>query len=527
MDRPLAAARHLETGSPALRMCGITKRYGAVVANRDVDLSFDSGSIHGLLGENGAGKSTLMKILFGLVTPDEGFIEKDGRRVEIGSAADAIGLGIGMVQQHFSLIDDFTVVENLVLGHEPHRRGLLDLDTARDRIRELSDRYRFRVDPLQRVGDLAVGARQRVEILKALFHGAEILILDEPTAALAPHEVEELSRVLVELREQDRTVIFISHKLGEVVSLCDRVTVLRDGAVGGERIIEAVEREPGRSRTVLLGELARMMVGRELPEPPPHDTEAGEFVLKVRGVGDGERLGPLDLTIRAGEILGVAGVEGNGQTQLVELLVGVRRCRAGTIELDGTDITRWSVRRRLAAGLGHIAEDRHGAAIAEHLDLAHNALLGFDRVAPMVRARHTWLSLTAMRRFAAGLVRRYRIQAGAVTDAVSSLSGGNQQKLVVGRELSRAPKLFIAAQPTRGLDVGATSFVHNELAELRRSGAAILLVSLELNEILSLADRLVVMSGGRIAGEMGSAEVDTVTLGLWMTGEVTTTPMAS
>jgi len=511
-----------------LRMCGITKRYGTVVANDRIDLSFAHGSVHGLLGENGAGKSTLMKVLFGLVTPDEGFIEKDGRRVEIGSAADSIRLGIGMVQQHFSLIDDFTVAENLVLGHEPRRRGLLDLDSAHQQIQELSDRYRFRIDPLQRVGDLAVGARQRVEILKALYHGAEILILDEPTAALAPHEVDELSRVLLELREQGRTVIFISHKLGEVVSLCDRVTVLRDGAVGGEREIEASEREPGTARTDLVGELARMMVGRDLPEPPPHDTVAGDVVVAVVDAADGERLGPVSFTISAGEILGVAGVEGNGQTELIELLVGVRRCRKGRIELSGDDITHWSVRRRLESGLGHIAEDRHGTAIAEHLDLAHNVTLGFDRIEPMARARRTWLSLVSMKRFASGLVTRYRIQAGGVTDPISSLSGGNQQKLVVGRELCRSPLFFIAAQPTRGLDVGATAFVHEELANLRRKGAAILLVSLELNEVLALADRIIVMSDGHVAGEMASSDVDTVTLGLWMTGEASTsTALAS
>lgn len=506
---------------PALAMVGVTKRYPGVVANRSVDLMVEKGTIHGLLGENGAGKSTLMKILFGLVTPDEGTVEKDGVPVTIRSAADAIELGIGMVQQHFSLIDDFTVAENLVLGHEPLRRGLLDLGSARRRIQELSDRYQFRIDPLRRVGDLAVGARQRVEILKALFHGADILILDEPTAALAPHEIDELSRVLHELRDQGRTVIFISHKLAEVVSLCDRVTVLRDGAVEGHRDITNQEREPGPVRSALVSELARMMVGRDLPEPPPRDTVAGDVVLAMSGASDGDRLEALDLEVRAGEIVGIAGVEGNGQTELVELVLGVRRCRSGRIWLHGTDVTRWSVRRRLESGVAHIAEDRHAAGVIEQFDLAHNAALGFDRTAPLARGRGAWLSLLKMRRLASGLVHRFRVRAGDVNDPVASLSGGNQQKLVVGRELSRGPSLFVAAQPTRGLDVGAAAFVHEELASLRRRGAAILLVSLELSEILALADRIVVMSGGRVAGATTPDDVDLVELGLWMTGEVT------
>jgi len=502
---------------PALRMSGITKCYPGVVANRGVDLVVERGTIHGLLGENGAGKSTLMKILFGLVTPDEGVVEISGRRAAITTAADAIALGIGMVQQHFSLIADFTVAENLILGHEPMRRGLIDFDTARREIRDLSDRFQFRVDPDRRVGDLAVGARQRVEILKALYHGAEILILDEPTAALAPHEVDELSRVLEGLRAQRRSIVFISHKLPEVVALCDQVTVLRDGAVVGARRIDATERSPGPGRDELITDLARMMVGRELPEPPPRDTVAGAAVLELGGAGDGRGLGPIELTVRSGEILGVAGVEGNGQTELVEMIIGTRRCRQGAIHLDGLDITHLSVAHRLRSGIAHIAEDRHAAAVAESLDLAHNATLGFEAGPPLAARRGGWLSLGRMRRFAAGLVQAFRVRAGAVGDPISSLSGGNQQKFVVGRELCRAPRLFVAAQPTRGLDVGATSFVHEELARLRRSGAGVLLVSLELSEVVALADRIVVMFDGRIVGEVMSGEVDLTRIGAWMT----------
>ena len=502
-------------------MRGITKLYPGVVANDAIDFSVEAASIHGLLGENGAGKSTLMKVLFGLTTPTAGTVEIAGREVVVDSAGDALDLGIGMVQQHFSLIADFTVAENLVLGREPLRRGgLLDLDRAAADIAELSDRYGFRIDPRSRVGDLAVGARQRVEILKALYRGAEVLILDEPTAALAPNEVAELVTLLRRLRDQGRTVVFISHKLSEVIDLCDRVTVLRGGRVEGHREIGTAERDDPARHDALAAELARMMVGRELPEPPERTSGpagADVPVLRLEAAGDGRRLGPIDLEVLAGEIVGVAGVEGNGQTELVEMVVGVRRCRTGSVHLGRTDVTRWSVRRRLATGVAHIAEDRHGAGVADGLDLAHNATLGFHSHPPF-SWRGMWLSLVQMRRLARGVVNRFGVQAVAVTDPLRSLSGGNQQKLVVGRELSRGPELFVAAQPTRGLDVAAAAFVHSELAELRRRGAGVLLVSLELTEILALADRIVVMSGGQIAGETTPGEVDVTTLGRWMTG---------
>ena len=522
--QPLDVAAGRPPAPPAVRMRGITKLYPGVVANDAVDFTVEAASIHGLLGENGAGKSTLMKVLFGLTTPTAGTVEIAGQEVVVDSARDALDLGIGMVQQHFSLIADFTVAENLVLGREPVRRGgLLDLDRAAADIAELSDRYDFRIDPRSRVGDLAVGARQRVEILKALYRGAEVLILDEPTAALAPNEVAELVALLRRLRDQGRTVVFISHKLSEVIDLCDRVTVLRGGRVEGHREIGTAERDDSARHDELAAELARMMVGRELPEPPERaggPAGADVPVLRLEAAGDGRRLGPIDLEVLAGEIVGVAGVEGNGQTELVEMVVGVRRCRTGSVHLGGTDVTRWSVRRRLATGVAHIAEDRHGAGVADGLDLAHNATLGFHPHPPF-SWHGLWLSLVQMRRLARGVVNRFGVQAVAVTDPLRSLSGGNQQKLVVGRELSRGPELFVAAQPTRGLDVAAAAFVHSELAELRRRGAGVLLVSLELTEILALADRIVVMSGGRIAGETTPGEVDVTTLGRWMTGGAT------
>jgi general nucleoside transport system ATP-binding protein len=504
-------------------MRNIIKRYPGVVANHGISLEVAAGSIHGLLGENGAGKSTLVRILFGLVHPDAGSIEVHGSVVEFADAGDALAAGIGMVQQHFSLIDDFTVAENLVLGREPVNRGRLDLRRAEGQIRELSDRYHFRIDPTWRVGDLSVGARQRVEIIKALYRGAQILVLDEPTAALAPQEVDELMAVLERLREQGRTVILISHKLSEVVSVCDRVTVLRDGEVVGHREIDDAEREPGARRDDLMHELARMMVGRELPQPPRRDTSPGRPVLELEGVTDGDRLEPIDLVVRGGEIVGIAGVEGNGQAELVEIVLGVRKCRGGRVILDGRDITRCSVEARLRAGLAHIAEDRLVAGVAEGMDLTHNAVLGFHNTRPLARG-HVWLSLRRTREFAASVVTRFQVRAVDLSHPLSSLSGGNQQKLVVGREFTRRPSLMVAAQPTRGLDIGAAAFVHEELAELRRRGAGVLLVSLELSEILELADRIVVLCAGRIAGQARPGEVDTSVLGSWMTGGASTRP---
>lgn len=507
------------TAAPAaVALRGITKTYPGAVANRGVDLTVATGSIHGLLGENGAGKSTLMKILFGLVAADAGVVDVYGRRVRIDSPEDAIALGIGMVQQHFSLIPIFTVAENLVLGNERTKRGRrLDLASAQREIQALSDQFGFRIDPRSRVGDLTVGARQRVEILKALYRGAEILILDEPTSVLAPQEAEELHGVMRGLREHGRTVIFISHKLPEVIGLCDRVTVLRDGALVGEREIDAGEHEPGPARWALEAELARLMVGRELPPPTEHGGSPGEPILVVRGASDGESLAPVELEIRAGEIVGVAGVEGNGQGALVDLLLGIRPCVAGSIVLNGRDITRLAVTERLGAGLAHIAEDRQGAALVLAMPVADNSVLGFETQRPFARPPF-WFAPGEVRRFASGLVRSYGIRTPSVRTAVASLSGGNQQKLVVARELARRPQLIIAAQPTRGLDIAAQAFVHEELARLRAQGRGILLISLDLAEITALSDRIVVLSAGAIVGSARAGEVDEATLGMWMTG---------
>jgi len=502
---------------PAVRLTGVWKTFGDVRANRGIDLAVRAGSIHGLLGENGAGKSTLMKILFGLVSPDGGRIEVHGRSHSFASPAEALAAGVGMVQQHFSLIPDFTVTQNLVLGHEPTTRaGWLDLDSAAAEISALSDRYGFRIDPNARVGTLSVGSRQRVEILKALYRGAEILILDEPTASLTPQEAAELHQVMETLRSQGRTVIFISHKLAEVIELCDRVTVLRDGSVVGEREVAADMRVAGPTREGIERELARMMVGRDLPPGPARPHSAGELVLRLAGATDGDRLDPLDLEVRGGEIVGVAGVEGNGQAELVELILGIRRCAGGAVELNGRDVSKLSVSRRLRSGIGHIAEDRHAAALILNMEIAENALIGSESQRRF-NLRGAWLSPGRVRRFARGLAERFRIRTPSVRIPAASLSGGNQQKLVVARELARRPSLIIAAQPTRGLDLGAMSFVHHELDELRAAGKGVLLVSLDLTEVMALSDRIVVMSRGAIVGAARTSEVDEETLGLWMT----------
>jgi ABC-type uncharacterized transport system ATPase subunit len=503
---------------PVLHLRGITKTYPGVVANHGVDLEVAGGTVRGLLGENGAGKSTLMKILFGMTRPDAGTIEVEGVERRFRSPADAIAAGIGMVQQHFSLVPDFTVAENLVLGSEPRvRRLFTDRKRAEADVQALADRYGFRLDAGARVADLAVGARQRVEILKALHRGARILVLDEPTAALAPQEVDELFTVVRSLQAQGCTIILITHKLPEIVAICDEATVLRDGVVVGTRVLHDHERVPGPARDALEVELARLMVGRALPEPPVRASTSGGPVLTLAGVGDGARVGPLDIQVRAGEIVGVAGVEGNGQTELIELILGVRRCRSGRIDLAGRDVTRLPVGTRLRQGVAHIAEDRHAAAVAADLSVADNCALGHQGRPPLARSGGR-LSHAAVEQFAAEVVARYRVRTPSLRATVAQLSGGNQQKLVVGREVARHPKVMIAAQPTRGLDVGATAFVHQELVELRDAGCAVLLVSLDLTEVLALADRIVVMRGGVVVGEGRPDELDELTIGAWMTG---------
>jgi simple sugar transport system ATP-binding protein len=501
----------LRGGAPALELRHITKRFGALVANRDVDFDLRRGEIHALLGENGAGKSTLMNVLYGLHQPDEGEIRLRGERVTIDSPRRAIQLGIGMVHQHFMLVPVMTVAENLMLGMEFHQGPLLDYRAASERAREISSTFGLAVDPEARVEDLGVGAQQRVEILRALFRGADVLVLDEPTAVLTAQEAQDLFRVLRTLTREGASVVFISHKLNEVLEIADRVTVLRRG----ERI-DTVSTEGATERS-----LARLMVGRDvLMQVEKGGSEPGEPLLEVRDLSVRDERGlpavrGVSLAVRAGEIVGLAGVDANGQSELVEAIVGLRPADAGQVLVAGRDVTGAGTRETLAAGVSHIAEDRHRRGLVLEFDLAENLCLRDYRAAPM--SRWGWLSPRRMAERAKRLLRDYDVRGGGALTPARSLSGGNQQKVVIARELTADPKVIVAAQPTRGLDVGAIEFVHRRLVEERDAGRAILLVSLELEEIRSLSDRVLVIYEGEIVAEL-PPDATEEELGVFMTG---------
>ena len=496
---------------PALELRRITKRFGSLVANDAIDFELRRGEIHALLGENGAGKSTLMNVLYGLHQPDEGEIRLDGEPVKIDSPRRAIALGIGMVHQHFMLVPVMTVAENLVLGSEPRRGPLLDYGTATKWARELSEHFGLSVDPDARVEDLSVGAQQRVEILRALFRGAKVLVLDEPTAVLTAQEAQDLFRVLRSLKEEGTSVVFISHKLNEVLDVADRVTVLRRG-----KRVDTVETEGSTERS-----LARLMVGRDVllqVEKSAHDS--GEALLRVKDLEVIDDRGlpavrGVSFEVRGGEIVGLAGVDANGQSELIEAITGLRRAAAGSIEVDGHDVTTSTARQTLEAGVGHIAEDRHRRGLVLEFTLAENLSLREYRKPAL--SRLGWLSPKRMTARARGLLTDYDVRGGQADTLASSLSGGNQQKLVIARELSANPRVLVAAQPTRGLDVGAIEFVHRRLVEERDEGRAILLVSLELEEVLSLSDRILVIYEGELVGEFPPTATEEE-LGIAMTG---------
>jgi general nucleoside transport system ATP-binding protein len=475
--------------SPLVALDGITKRFPGVLANDEVDLELRPGEVHALIGENGAGKSTLMRVLYGMYPADGGRILVRGQEASIGSPRDAIGLGIGMVHQHFVLVDPFTVTENIILGDEGGAR--LDIDAARQRVAELADSYAFRVNPRAVVEDLSVGEEQRVEILKALYRGVEILILDEPTAVLTPNETKDLFGNLLKLREAGRTIVFISHKLDEVMEIADRITVLRRGRVVGET----------RPAETSKAKLAEMMVGRpvlfRLDKP---SVEIGEPVLRVRDLAGAGKLNGIDLEVRSGEILGVAGVEGNGQRELAETLIGLRTATSGTIELAGVSIAGRQVSEIRNAGVGYIPEDRHDQGLVLNMTLWENAILGRQDDEGF-SGRFGVLFIRTIKDLAARLVKLFDIRARSVDVTASTLSGGNQQKLILARELETDPKLMIAAQPTRGLDVGAIEFVWKEILDQKAAGRAVLLISAELDEIYALSDRIVTMYDGKITGE--------------------------
>jgi ABC-type uncharacterized transport system ATPase subunit len=496
-----------------LELRGITKRYPGIVADDHVDFDLTRGEVHALLGENGAGKSTLMNILYGLTKPDEGEIVVHGKQVAFSSAKDAIEAGIGMVHQHFMLIPVMTVAENIVLGVEPVRDGvLLDERGAEERVRELSQQFGLAVDPSALVSSITVGQQQRVEILKALYRGAEILILDEPTAVLTPQEAGELFAIVRSLQADGKSIIFISHKLNEVLEIADRITVLRRG-----KKIDTVSRQGATEEG-----LARMMVGREVllrvDKTPATPTDVALEVkdLQVIDERELEKVRGVSFSVRSGEIVAIAGVDGNGQTELVEAITGLRRIESGTVSVGGHAFEgHFTPRTMIDAGVGHIPEDRHRRGLVLEFNLAENiALHDYDRPPDSKRG---WLYPARLVQRAVRLIKEFDIRGGGPLTLARSLSGGNQQKVVVAREVSRNPIVLIAAQPTRGLDVGAIEYVHRRLVEERDSGHAILLVSLELDEVLSLADRILVMYEGRIVGEH-AAGVGEEEIGLEMLG---------
>jgi simple sugar transport system ATP-binding protein len=496
------------TGSPAVELRGITKRFPGVVANHDIHLAVSPGTIHAIVGENGAGKSTLMKILYGMYRPDEGEILVNGSSVHFSAPNQAIRAGIGMVHQHFMLADNFTVQENVVLGAE----RLAGIGAgARNKIQQISDQYGLDINPDELMEDLGVGDRQRVEILKVLYRGARIIILDEPTAVLVPQEVEELFGNLRELTREGLTVIFISHKLDEVLSVADAITVIRRGTT-----VASVD-----PATVTARDLATLMVGAELPSPEVRESTVTDVpaltvdALTVRTVAGRALVDNVSFTIHKGEVLGIAGVEGNGQAELVEAIMGMRPA-TGTVALGEEALSTLGTRRRREAGLGYIPEDRHRHGLLLDAPLWENRMLGHQTQAP--NATGPLLNIGGARRDTERIVEQYDVRTPGIDVAADALSGGNQQKLIVGREMSHAPKVLIAAHPTRGVDVGAQAAIWDHIRQARRDGMGVLLISADLDELIGLSDSLKVIYRGRMIAEADPATVTPEQLGLAMTG---------
>lgn len=498
----------------AVKLEGITKRFPGVIANQDVNLEVAAGEIHALCGENGAGKSTLMKILYGMQPADEGRMFVNGEEIHFRSPTDAIHRGIGMVHQHFMLADNLTVLENVILGAEPLMSGgRIDFSEARRHIEEVSEAYGLEIHADELVETLEVGERQRVEIIKVLFRGAKILILDEPTAVLVPQEVEELFRNMRGLKEEGHTIIFIDHKLDEVLEIADTITVLRRG-----KTVATV-----KPADVTAHDLAELMVGEELPTPETRESTVTDVEvlrlddLNVAGSDTEVALQDIDLAVHRGEIVGIAGVEGNGQLELVEAILGMRRASGGRVTLNGEDITEWPVRRIREAGVGYIPEDRHRRGLLLDAPLWENHMLGRQTQEPFVKMGF-WIDPKAARAHATEMVERFDVRTPNVDVPAHALSGGNQQKLIVGRELSSQISLLIASHPTRGIDVGAQAAVWEELRKARAAGMAIILISADLEELIGLSDALQVMLRGRLVAGLDPSKVTPRDLGAYMTG---------
>ena len=499
----------------AVEMLHITKRFPGIVANDNITLQLKKGEIHALLGENGAGKSTLMSVLFGLYQPEEGEIRKDGKKVDIKDPNDANDLGIGMVHQHFKLVECFTVLDNIILGVEPNKMGFLQKKEAREKVLALSERYGLQVDPDALVEDITVGMQQRTEILKMLYRDNEILIFDEPTAVLTPQEIEELMGIMKSLAAEGKSILFISHKLSEIMAVSDRCTVLRKGKYVGT--VNTAETSPEA--------LSRMMVGRDVSfavEKAP--AQPGEVVLDVQGMTvpskrhKNDAVKNVTLQVRRGEIVCIAGIDGNGQTELVYGLTGLEPLKEGTIRLCGQDITHAPIRERSKLGMSHIPEDRHKHGLVLDYTLEDNLVLQryFE---PEFVSGTGFLKRRAIREYAVRLIEQYDVRSGqGPATAARSMSGGNQQKAIIAREIDKDPQLLVAVQPTRGLDVGAIEYIHSQLVAQRDAGRGVLLVSLELDEVMNVSDRILVMYEGEIVGEFDPKTVTVEELGLYMAG---------
>lgn len=503
----------MEQAVPVVELRAITKRFPGIVANDNISLQLRKGEIHALLGENGAGKSTLMSILFGLYQPDEGEIFVNGNRETIDGPGKAIKLGIGMVHQHFKLVQNFTVAENIILGIEPRKGMSINYRQANERVAELSNQYGLKVDPKQLIQDITVGMQQRVEILKTLYRGAEILIFDEPTAVLTVQEIKELMQILRNLAAEGKSIILITHKLKEIMEVSDRVTVIRRGKV----IDTLITAETNES------ELAEKMVGRRVSFQLDQEKRApGETLLQVkdltiRGHDKGRNvLENVSFDIRAGEIYGIAGVDGNGQHELVEALTGLRRIDSGSVALGGLDLTGKSVRERMRAGVAHIPEDRQKHGLVLDFKVSENMVLTTYQDKRF--GRGGFIDNKAIDEQAAKLVGEFDVRTAGIHVPIRALSGGNQQKAIIARELTRGPQLLIAVQPTRGLDIGAIEFIHERLLQAKNEGKAILLISYELDELYKMSDRIAVIFDGQIMGELDSDQVDDEKIGLMMAG---------
>ena len=499
----------------AIEMLNITKRFPGIVANDNITLQLKRGEIHALLGENGAGKSTLMSVLFGLYQPEEGVIKKDGQVVQIKDPNDANALGIGMVHQHFKLVECFSILDNIILGVEPCKNGFLQKQEAREKVLALSEKYGLQVDPDALVEDVTVGMQQRTEILKMLYRDNEILIFDEPTAVLTPQEIDELMQIMKNLAAEGKSILFISHKLNEIMSVADRCTVLRKGKYIGTVNIAETSRE----------ELSRMMVGRDVefavhkePSKPKDPILVVEGMTVASKLHNNTAVKNISFTVRAGEIVCIAGIDGNGQTELIYGLTGLEPLESGKITLCGQDITRAPIRQRSLLGMSHIPEDRHKHGLVLDYTLEDNMVLQryFE---PQFVSKAGFLKRKAIREYANRLIEQYDVRSGQGPVTVArSMSGGNQQKAIIAREIDKDPELLIAVQPTRGLDVGAIEYIHKQIVAQRDAGKAVLLVSLELDEVMSLSDRILVIYEGEIVGELDPKTTTAEEMGLYMAG---------